>query len=333
MDLLLATINSDVNLSRKILATPGRSDSVNYRDNSGYTALMHASSKGDLELVKLLLEHKSNVDDISNDGWNAFLISCREGHLSIAKLLYSDDANIQDKQGWTGLMFSCAFGYLDIAQFLVSTKNANVKNNEGYTSFHWACAYSAYRYSKCISKACHGCNQCAGNVSLVKALIPFSDITSTSNDGINALIVASKKGNFLVVEHLLTTKYFQNSINNVDQKGNTALYSACFSLRGTHEALLNRNLHKVIRLLLLHGANIDIRNNCNDTIYSFTHMFTQETKLLFENTIKWNRRKHFILMLSENGYLAEMNEQEKDFLKYVKIFGNIDLLCKICIYL
>lgn len=80
---------------------------VNCHDVDRETALMIACSRGDLEIVKLLLSRSDleiNLQDMY--GRTALMGSCWRGHLEIVELLLSKsdiNINIRNKQGWKAL--------------------------------------------------------------------------------------------------------------------------------------------------------------------------------------------------------------------------------------
>lgn len=83
-----------------------------------------------------------NVKDIY--GWNFLMWASRKGDLGIVKLLLDMGANIDDKDntGSTSLMFACYSGYFDIVKLLLERgANFNLTNNFGDTALHNACKY------------------------------------------------------------------------------------------------------------------------------------------------------------------------------------------------
>ena len=60
---------------------------VNNTNNDGNTALIWATRRDRLEIVKLLLAEKANVNDRSNGGDTALILAARYDHLELVKLL------------------------------------------------------------------------------------------------------------------------------------------------------------------------------------------------------------------------------------------------------
>ena len=65
---------------------PGKCD-INDKDRHGTTALMNATSKNDLEVVKYLLNHGADINIKNKNGWSALSIAKGRGFLNIEILL------------------------------------------------------------------------------------------------------------------------------------------------------------------------------------------------------------------------------------------------------
>ena len=97
--------------------------------------LIKASSDGNLDLVKLLLERGANVNSQNNIfyGQTALIRASENGHTEIVKLLSTNgaDVNIQDIYGQTALILSSLRGHLEVIKLLLE-KGADPfdKNNK-----------------------------------------------------------------------------------------------------------------------------------------------------------------------------------------------------------
>lgn len=70
---------------------------INNRDTHGKTALILASTKGYLEIVKLLISNKADVNDKDNLKETALMFAAENSHLEIVKFLDGHKAKIDEK--------------------------------------------------------------------------------------------------------------------------------------------------------------------------------------------------------------------------------------------
>jgi ankyrin repeat protein len=99
---------------------PGKPDPIQPTDlhpdpassKGGFTALMFAAQKGDLDSVRLLLAGGANVNESSPDYGNALLMAAASGHesLSIFLLDKGADPNVTDSFGFTPLHYALREG-------------------------------------------------------------------------------------------------------------------------------------------------------------------------------------------------------------------------------
>ena len=98
----------------------------------------------DVSIILNKFKNSKNINDKDSYGWNFLMWASRKGDLDIVKLLLDMGANIDDKDntGSTSLMFACYSGYFDIVKLLLERgANVNLTNNVGDTALHNACKY------------------------------------------------------------------------------------------------------------------------------------------------------------------------------------------------
>lgn len=144
--------NEDLEQVKECLA---QGADVNFNNKRHYSPpIILASMNGNLEITKLLIEHRANVNATSKYGGEeqyystALIQSAHKGHkehLEIAKLLIDNGADIngKDAYGWNPLMSAVNRGYmsdpdkqsLEFAKFFISKgADVNAKNEKDETA-------------------------------------------------------------------------------------------------------------------------------------------------------------------------------------------------------
>lgn len=155
---LLLNANADVNIVNKI----------------GMTALHSASSRGHINIVKRLLENKSDPNIGTNEA-TPLLLTISNNHLEIAKILLDAGANpnVKNKEGWTPLHFAADKGENDLVEKIM-------KNNGSFKVD--VDAREDNSMTPLIVAACKG------QLDTVKLLHSYkADINATDKDGRTAL--------------------------------------------------------------------------------------------------------------------------------------------------
>jgi ankyrin repeat protein len=111
---------------------------VNIVDTNKMTPLHIASGKGHLEMVKLLIANKADVNKNAN-GITPIKLATNNGHLEIAKLLIENEASVNQvtEKGLTGLLhLACLGGDLGVVKKLINAKPALL---DRVAALHLAC--------------------------------------------------------------------------------------------------------------------------------------------------------------------------------------------------
>jgi ankyrin repeat protein len=124
--------------SAKLLIDAGAN--VNCKDDRKNTPLI--KSIRSIEIVKLLISAKADVDCVNLDGYTALFIACQFGYTEVAAKLISAGANINftTSFGQTPLIIACANNRNEIAKLLIK-KNADLNpvNHIGRTALAEVC--------------------------------------------------------------------------------------------------------------------------------------------------------------------------------------------------
>ncbi|CAK0775327.1 formylglycine-generating enzyme [Azospirillaceae bacterium] len=170
-----------------------------------FTALIKASSKGDLVAVRRLLTAASvdvNATDENNN--TALLLASQNGYIEVVEALLAADADVEarDNYGKTALLLASQNGYIEVVEALLAADaDVEARNNYGKTALLLASQN--------------------GYAEVVEALLAAdADVEAKDNCDNTALMWASYKGHIRAVEALLAA---DADVEAKDDGGNTAL--------------------------------------------------------------------------------------------------------------
>ncbi|XP_062611705.1 serine/threonine-protein phosphatase 6 regulatory ankyrin repeat subunit B-like [Saccostrea cucullata] len=214
---------------------------LNVKDKSGNTVL-HAAAWGDnVQIVKLLIEKKMDINALREDGETILHLCCRSGKLEVCEYLinhFPDLLKIKNTMGWTVFHSACYGGNVEIVIFLIEKgMNINTLSNNGQTILHIAClngkfevcVYLVENYphllgvrDKSSNKVLHAAAW-GGNVQIVKLLIEKKmDIYTLQGDDETILHLCCRSGKMEMCEYLVN-----HLLEIRDNRGWTVLHSAC----------------------------------------------------------------------------------------------------------
>lgn len=162
-------------------------DSRDSRDSSGSTALMIAAAKDNMDIMKLLINVRADVNKADNDGNTALMYSALSD--TVNSLLYlignGADVNAIDSEGRTALMMAAERGNIgSSAELIDAGANVNARDFSGYTALIIS-SYYGYNYD------------------VVKLLLDNgADVNAENNGGDSAMTVALRNGYGDIVELL-----------------------------------------------------------------------------------------------------------------------------------
>lgn len=101
-------------------------------NQAGWTALHYATVVGNLEIVKILLEHYAYIDAETPNKTTPLMLAARRGEMSVLKLLIDEGADISLKNmlGWTAHDFAVESERRDIAALLQELMQAKTSERK-----------------------------------------------------------------------------------------------------------------------------------------------------------------------------------------------------------
>jgi ankyrin repeat protein len=281
VDALLAA-GADTNIARNDGLTPlmmavnmemaqrlidGGAD-ANVQLPTGDTALMLAAAdeNPDLSLIALLLERGADVAASRKDGGNALLMATCNGRVDVLKLLLQAPAawiNAQTQNGKTALIVASMNGTTAAVEALIGAgADINMATHTGHTALHFASNADIARLlwnagardaqthdgTTPLMSAC-----IANKPDIVVYLLQRGLDVNALHGRWTALMHAAHDGHLDVLRVLLAADP-PVVLDQQDSLGRTALYYAVES-----------NHPLAVRMLLAHGANINITTNYGTT--------------------------------------------------------------------
>jgi ankyrin repeat protein len=115
-------------------------DTVNCRNEGGFTPLIIAGYRGQMDVVKLLLKHKADVNAASGEG-TVLMGACFKGNVELAALLIANraDVNGANDLGTTPLMYAILSQKIELIKLLLENgAEKDVRERSGKTALDYA---------------------------------------------------------------------------------------------------------------------------------------------------------------------------------------------------
>ena len=141
--LMYAAVMSNVEIVKLLIEHRGEECLRKQTRVFWYTALMYAAAMGHAEIVKLLVPHEAHMHDCFYQ--TALMCAAKEGNVKMAELLV-EEAGEKDGNDWTALMYAAICGSDKIVKLLVE-KEAGMRDDLGRTALMHAIHMHMY---KCI---------------------------------------------------------------------------------------------------------------------------------------------------------------------------------------
>lgn len=225
----LAAEHGNAAIVEIVLENVGTRRRIKLYDANNKLPLHYAVESGDLEVVKLLLLHGSDVN--ASDGSNTPLhIAVYMGNIELVKwlLIYGASVHAFNAMGYQPLHISAEAGSTSIAQWLLTSggelanqydKNKMLPIHHATKSGHFECVLMLWRYG----------------------------LDAKDGTGNTPLHIAVRNGDMHLTQLLLE---FRATVNTSGRGGNHPL----------HYAVQNRNF-RLVRLLLAYGAQVNASND------------------------------------------------------------------------
>lgn len=115
-------------------------DVINQTNESGFTPLILACYRGNVEVAKFLIDNVKDINYRSGDGTALSGLAVKYNKDLVEYLLNKNaDPNIADANGATPLFWAVKFGNKELAELLLKHKaDKTIKDSQGMTPFEYA---------------------------------------------------------------------------------------------------------------------------------------------------------------------------------------------------
>ena len=229
--LIEAVKQGKVVTAEKLLSLGG-TEYLHVPDEFGCTPLIWGASKGNLEVVQILLDSRARLDDADCQGRTALIWASLEGNYKTVEVLCALGADLEahDQDGYTALIHAASTGCVDSVQTLrVFGADTGHHNKRGFTALtaavmnghceivrllcHWMGIYDMENRSAALQVAAE-----CGNTSMIIELCTAARLHNA--DYSRALTWAARFGN---AEAVLVLHALNADIDFRDSDGCTAL--------------------------------------------------------------------------------------------------------------
>ena len=233
---------------------------------AGNPILSESARAGNLEIVKLLIEHGAEINATDSEGQNALQTASIKGDKALVAYLLDRGADVyhEDCNGCTSTIHAAHLGFAEIVQLLID----GGADLEHHASNGWTPLHSCHSHAETTHVLLNNgadvnsvtklgatplfLAACSGVHNVVKTLLSYNpDLELTLADGASALIGGIRSGNVEVVRLLLEAGA---NVNHQSERNRFPLQFA-----------VERNLVSVLRVLMEYGPKLDLVDDDGDT--------------------------------------------------------------------
>lgn len=119
---------------------------INLKDENGTTALIMATTNGNLEIIKYLSDKRGLEINAQDDReFTALMWASYNGNLEIVKYLIEErrvDINVKDSQGHNAFMYASFDGKFEVVKYLIENKaNVDIRAKSGMNALDFGKRY------------------------------------------------------------------------------------------------------------------------------------------------------------------------------------------------
>ncbi len=251
---------------------------VNIKDINGSIPLHYAIKNKNIDVVKLLIQYKSNPYMTDLDGYNALHLAAKSNSLPIIKSIISvmTDLNAKTFKGETALHITINFQYNELAKTLLEEgADPNIPDSENeFTALHYAIGWD--------------------NVEIVKQLIKYKVNVDQQDIYGNVALMYCIKEDYIDCFNIIIEKGFNANLWNID--GKILLHEV---LDNYNSSEAKSNIKRYLDILVP-KSNVSIQDSDGNTCLH--HLIRHKLWLDYKDTLK--TKKLNIFAKNSDGKMA-----------------------------
>lgn len=229
--LMLAVSRNKLEMAKYLIS---KNIDINAVENTNTSALLIAAGEGHTDIVKYLLDHKANIKNRDKSGLNALHYAITfDGDIETIKLLLNHriDINAKTNLNWSALMLAASKGDEKIVELLLDNgADTSTTNNDGNTAMDLVNKNNKRLLKLFKNRGLKNENEISDEVFLINAIKNHNthtieillnkgvDINYIDDRGFSALMYAAKDGIIDTIEYLIDNGADVSLANKKGQK-------------------------------------------------------------------------------------------------------------------
>ncbi len=136
---LMCAVKGGSTQAVELIIQHGHAMDMEFKEHPGYTAFLLAASRGEAEMVKVLMKHGCNLNATDNNNNTALHLAAATNNIQCVSLLLEKGLKLEEKnnQGSTAILIACRYGNLRMIDYLLQCgADAFAVDNMGNTALH-----------------------------------------------------------------------------------------------------------------------------------------------------------------------------------------------------
>jgi len=244
---------------------------IGARDGDGFSALTWACVKGHCDAVKLLLQGKADIQEVTDsNGKTPLTLSAERGNLECVTELLSKRASLEqsEKMGGCALMCAAHHNETEVVSYLLGNNaNVNFLDADGWSALMYSVntpmpPRAAGAGGEQTEKKMNIDGVLGKKSTTELLLLHKADVNAQTQDGLTALIVAASRNRPTAVRRLIECKAEVNLTSSREQ--------SALLMGAAHDS------PEVVRVLIMANADVNHLNSGKESALSLAEKYSSK---------------------------------------------------------